>query len=226
MPLFVHPEWESEFPWLVQGITPREAGDFASFGSQSAETLHKQWSKLRAATRMNTAVLGRQVHAARVLIHDRLSAGLLLAEDSDGHITTSKCNLLAVSIADCTPVTVIDPVRRAVGILHAGWRGTAQHILRNCIDVMGRRVVVHFGPSICGDCYEVGPEVHEALGLPVPQSNSPVDVRKVLLKQALELGVAEDSITISDWCTKCGDSPFFSHRAGHAERQVAVVGMQ
>src|SRR5207253_5892 len=89
VPLFVHPEWESEFPWLVQGITPRAAGDFASFGTQSAETLHKQWSKLRQATRMNTTVLGRQVHGARVLLHDRLSAGLLLADESDGHIKTS-----------------------------------------------------------------------------------------------------------------------------------------
>jgi copper oxidase (laccase) domain-containing protein len=84
---------------------------------------------------------------------------------------------------------------------------------------------VHFGPAICGECYEVGPEVHVALGLPEPAENSLIDIRAVLAQQALAAGVPEANITTSTFCTRCGNSPFFSHRGGHPERQVGVIGM-
>jgi polyphenol oxidase len=226
VPLFVHPEWAVELPWLVQGTTGREAGNYSSFGVQSAGVLQTQWQQLRSWTGMRTSVLGRQVHAARVLEHGGLSAGLMLAEDSDGHITAAPGVLLAVSIADCVPVFVVDAQQRRVSVLHAGWRGTAAGIVRNCIEVMGSGVLVHLGPGICGNCYEVGPEVHAALGLTPPDRNTPVDVRGVLAAQCLALGIPADSITTSSWCTRCGDSPFFSHRAGHPERQVGVIGIR
>lgn len=226
VPLFLHPAWEAEFPWLVQGTTAREAGNYSSFGAQSAGMLHTQWQQLRAWTGMRTSVLGRQVHAARVLEHGPLSGGLLLAEDSDGQITDAPGVLLAVSVADCVPVFVVDPAARRVAVLHAGWRGTAASIVRNCIEIVGSRVHVHLGPAICGECYEVGPEVHEALGLVVPERNTPVDVRSVLVAQCIGLGIPAERITRSTWCTRCGDSPFYSHRAGHPERQVGVVGIR
>lgn len=226
MPLFVHPEWEREFPWLVQGITGREFGNFASFGAVAAGSLHRQWKSLRGQVGMSAGVLGRQVHGAVVLEHGPLSPGMLFADESDGQLTTSSGVLLGVTIADCVPILLLDPVRRSVAALHAGWRGAAANILRSCIDIMGTNVRVHLGPSICGDCYEVGPEVHVALGLPEPSVNTPVDLRAVLVQQCSRLGIAADAVTTSAWCTRCGDSPFFSHRAGHSERQVAVIGMK
>ena len=226
VPLFVHTEWEHAFPWLVQGTTGREAGSFASFGAQSAGTIHEQWKKLRVATGMQTVVHGRQIHGATVLEHGPSNAGLLLADDSDGHITHAPSVLLAVSVADCVPVFVVDAKRRRVAALHAGWRGTAAGIVQKCIDVMGPDVEVHLGPAICGDCYEVGPEVHAALGLPVPVRNTPVDVRGVLVGQCVAAGIARERITTSAFCTRCGDSPFYSHRAGEAGRQVGVIGIR
>jgi polyphenol oxidase len=226
VPLFVHPEWADRFAWLVQGTTPREAGDFASFGTQSANAMNTQWRRMREHTAMQTSVMGRQVHGAVVREHGALSPGLLLADDSDGHITAAPGNLLAVSVADCVPVFVVQAAQRSVAVLHAGWRGTAAGILANCIALMGNDVFLHFGPAICGECYEVGPEVHVALGLPEPARNRPVDVRAVLATQSGALGIAEDRITTSTWCTRCGDSPFYSHRAGHPERQVGVIGIR
>jgi polyphenol oxidase len=226
VPLFVHPEWERAFPWLVQGTTASEAGSFASFGTQSAGTVHEQWKRLRAATGMRTVLHGRQVHDAHILVHGLASPGLLLADDSDGHITSAPNVLLAVSVADCVPVFVVDAKHRRVAALHAGWRGTAAGIVRNCIDVMGPDVQVHLGPAICGDCYEVGPEVHAALGLPAPERNTPVDVRAVLAGQCVAASVAPERITTSSFCTRCGESPFYSHRAGEAGRQVGVIGMR
>jgi polyphenol oxidase len=226
VPLFVHPEWERAFPWLVQGTTGNEAGSFASFGAQSAGTIHEQWKKLRSATGMRTVVHGRQIHGATVLEHGPSTAGLFLADDSDGHITNAPNVLLAVSVADCVPVFVVDAKRRRVAALHAGWRGTAAGIVQKCIDVMGPDVEVHLGPAICGDCYEVGPEVHAALGVPVPERNTPVDVRAVLAGQCVAAGVAQKGITTSSFCTRCGERPFYSHRAGEAGRQVGVIGIR
>lgn len=223
-PLFVHPEWARDFPWLMQGTTSRDAGNYSSFGEQSAAALLTQWRQLRGWTGAHAAVLGRQVHGAHVLMHGELAAGLLLAEESDGHITSAPGVLLAVSVADCVPVTMVDPQRRVVAILHAGWRGSAAGIVGKCIEMLGTNVLVHLGPAICRDCYEVGPEVHIALGLDVPDRNEPVDLRAVLASQLLVLGVPRDKITISSWCTRCGGSVFYSHRAGHAARQVAVIG--
>ncbi|MGQ0813616.1 MAG: polyphenol oxidase family protein [Gemmatimonadota bacterium] len=226
VPLFVHPEWQRTFPWLVQGTTGREAGNFASFGEQSAEALHAQWRNLRRATAMRTSILGRQVHGAHVLEHGPQSPGLLLADDSDGHTTAAAGVLLAVSVADCVPVFVVAAERRRVAVLHAGWRGTAAGIVRNCIEIMGSEVHVHFGPGICGECYEVGAEVHAALELPRPDRNTPVDLRAVLAGQCRELGIPERNMTTSSFCTRCGDPPFYSHRAGQPERQAGVIGVR
>ena len=226
MPLFVHPQWEREFPWLVQGITGREFGNFASFGSQTAEVVQRQWRELRRRVGVKAGVHGRQVHGNTVLQHGALPPGMFFADDSDGHLTTSPGVLLAVSIADCVPVTIVDVQKRVVAALHAGWRGTAAGIVAECVREIGNDVLVHLGPAICGDCYEVGPEVHTALGLTTPATNTPVDLRAVLRQQCLDLGIADDAITTSAWCTKCGDSPFYSHRGGHPERQVTVIGMR
>ena len=226
VPLFVHPEWEREYQWLVQGTTGEEAGSFASFGSRSAEDVYGQWKRLRIATGMRAVVHGRQVHAATIVEHERTVPGLMLVDDSDGHITAAAGVLLTVSVADCVPVFVVNPKVRQVAALHAGWRGTAAGILTNCIERMGTGVIVHLGPAICGDCYEVGPEVHAALGLEVPGSNAPVDVRAVLGEQCRAAGVEASRITTSSWCTRCGERHFYSYRAGEAGRQVGVIGIR
>lgn len=228
MPLFVHPEWE-RWSWLVQGITDREAGNFASFSNVDLKTVHERWRALREATRTQRSVLGRQVHGATVINHDTFADGMLFADDVDGHLTRVIGTLLAISVADCVPVFIVDERARMVSALHAGWRGAAAGILPRGIKCMGGNPAsmhVHLGPAICGDCYEVGPEVHTALGLPDPGSNKPVDVRAVLVQQAIAHKIPEANITTSTFCTRCNDSPFFSHRAGHPERQVGVIGLR
>jgi polyphenol oxidase len=228
VPLFVHPEW-SRWDWVVQGTTARDTGNFSSFGEQTANDIHVRWRSLRQATATRRSVIGRQVHGAHVINHETFADGMLFTEDADGHITRVVGTLLAVSIADCVPVFIVDERQRMVGALHAGWRGIAAGILGRGIKCMGgspAAMHVHFGPAICGECYEVGAEVHTALGLPDPGSKATVNLRAVLSEQALGAGVPEANITTSRHCTRCGESPFFSHRAGHPERQVGVIGLR
>ena len=227
VPLFVHPEW-TRWNWLVQGITGRDAGNFASFGEQTSDTVQTRWRTLRQRTGTRRSVIGRQVHGASVLSHDTFADGMLFANDADGHLTRVVGTLLAVSVADCVPVFIVDERSRMVATLHAGWRGIAAGILARGLKCMGGFIAntwVHLGPAICGDCYEVGPEVHAALGLAEPAGNSTVDLRSVLARQAVEMGINSAQITTSSYCTKCNDAPFFSHRAGHSERQVGIIAL-
>lgn len=235
LPLWQHPGWTERFPWLVQGVTGAGEGapfDLALFGESPSRTVMDRWSALGRATGLARIVHARQVHGAVVRVHQAAAPGLTLVADTDGHVTRAAGLLLTVSVADCVPVSLVDPERRAIALLHAGWRGAAGGILERGIETLVGRLNgrvgdlhVHLGPAICGTCYEVGPEVHRGLGLPDPGRPLRIDLRAELARRAVAAGVPASSVTVSSHCTKCGGGSFFSHRAGRAERQVAVLGM-
>lgn len=234
--LWEHPEWRTRFPWLIQGITAAGSADdpfdLALFGESCARRVMERWRSLGRATGAPRVVHGHQVHGTAVRLHVEAAPGLSISPDTDGHVTRTPGVLLAVSVADCVPVSLVDPGRRAVALLHAGWRGIAAGILERGLEALVERLGasaadlhLHLGPAICGDCYEVGPEVQRGLGLPEPSAPEPVDLRAELARRAERAGLAPERITISTHCTRCGGSPFFSHRGGRAERQVAVLGI-
>ncbi len=236
-PVYGHPEWAARFPWLVQGTTGRgedvEPFDLRLFGVEPVGRVMARWRVLRETTGCARAVHARQVHGAHVLVHADGPAGLLVADDADAHATRAPGTLLSVSVADCVPVFVVAPEPRAVAALHAGWRGLAAGVIEAGLGALARLAGVgpaafhvHLGPAICGRCYEVGPEVHEALGLPCPARNAPVDLRALAARRAEAAGVPADRIGTSAFCTRCDDSHFFSHRAGCAERQVGFIGVR
>lgn len=234
VPLYTHTEWRERFRWLVQGTTGRgdadEPFDLGLFGDNPAGAALRRWRRLREAARLPGAVHAHQVHGAEIRSYDAPPApGLLVTEGVDGHVTATPGLLLAVSVADCVPISIVDPERRRIALLHGGWRGTAAGILPRGVARFGTdaasRLHVHLGPAICGACYEVGPEVHHALGLPVPGSNTPVDVRAVQARQAVDAGIPAEHVTVSEHCTRCGDG-FFSHRGGDAGRQMGVLGIR
>jgi YfiH family protein len=238
VPLYVVTDWADRFPWLFAGITHAGAGpdpfDLRLFGEPASRLAPARWEGLVQALAFTAIVHARQVHETRIVVHDGVGKGVREAEGAaDGHATADPGVLLAVTVADCVPVYLLDPDARAVALLHAGWRGTAAGILPRGIALFGQTwgtdpgdLLVHLGPAICGECYEVGPEVFGALGLEAPPDPAPVDVRAALARQARTAGVPTESITVSDACTLCGDNNLFSHRAGRSERQVAVVGIR
>lgn len=236
-PAYRHPEWVKAFPWLAQGITARgngaEAFDMALFGRSSVGTVLCRWEALGKATGMARWVHGRQVHGSAVRFHESGPPGLHVAPSCDGHVSAAPGVLLTVGLADCVGVSVVDPALRAVALLHCGWRGTAAGVLERGVQVLGERLDsdpsdlhVHLGPAICGECYEVGPEVHAALGQAVPRAPQAIDLRGVLSARARSVGVPAANITVSGHCTKCGGSPFFSHRGGDPERHQAFLGIR
>ncbi len=238
LPGFSHPEWSRRFPWLVQGTTgrgdPDDPFDLGIFsGASPASAVLAHWEALRALTGLERAVHARQVHGAAVRFHRAGPPGLHLADACDGHATADAGVLLAVSTADCVPVSLIDPTRPAVAIVHAGWRGAAAGVLERGVAVLMERtgarpgdLFVHLGPAICGACYEVGPEVFEALGLDPPDAPAPLDLRDALARRAVAAGVEPGRVSISEHCTRCGEPSLFSHRGGDRQRQVGYVGIR
>jgi len=231
LPIWTHPGWRSEMPWLVQGLTVRGA-ELGLFGAAPSGRVQEEWRRLRRDTGCAGAVHARQVHGARVAWHATATAGLTLIDDADGHATRAPGLLITVAVADCVPVHLVDEGRRAVALLHAGWRGTAAGVLEAGIDRLASKagsvaaeLRVHLGPAICGRCYEVGPEVFEALGRSRPAAPTLLDLRGVLADRALAAGVLADRITSSAHCTRCS-ARLYSHRGGDSGRQIAFLAVR
>ncbi|HSM05211.1 MAG TPA: polyphenol oxidase family protein [Longimicrobiales bacterium] len=235
-PGLVHPSWSQRWPWLVQGVTVPGEGrdrDFGLFGSGPAGVVVEWWEGLLLATGMTAVVHARQPHGATVRVHTLAGPGLHLSAPADAHAGRDAGLLMAVTVADCVPAFLVAQRARAVAMVHAGWRGAAAGILERAVALLGERfgvhpgeTALHLGPSICGDCYEVGPEVHEALGEPVPDGPMPVDLPANLARRARSLGIPEEETTRSSLCTLCGPVDFFSHRRGDAGRQVGFLGVR
>lgn len=217
---------------VLAWTTTRADGSFGMGSLEPVADVMERWARLQdglAALRIERLATAHQVHGAAVERHDGGWRGWLRLRGVDGHVTNSPGTALAVTIADCTPVFVAHP-RGAVAALHAGWRGTAARILDVGLDALAAmgypadECVVHLGPSICGPCYEVGPEVLSAVyGIPATGKGQ-LDVREVLREQAWRRGV--NHISSSAACTRCDADRFFSHRGGDPGRQLGVIALQ
>lgn len=208
--------------------TTRRAGDYGLGDGEPPAPAVARWLALRdelapVAARMASA---RQVHGNKLLEHEPGGDGWTRHEGADGHIAFSGGVACVVTIADCVPVFVAHP-GGAIALLHAGWRGTAAKIVPKAIARMIERGLdpaemrVHLGPAICGRCYQVGPDVFEQLTGWQTIRERNVDLRALLAEQAKEMGVRQ--LSASPHCTKCDNDRFYSHRAGDAGRQVAVI---
>lgn len=219
---------------LVAGISERATGSLGQWTEDTVDIVSTRWREFRRGfqSRFPALQMAHQVHGARVLWHEHVGQGWHVADDADGHATTQRGVLLAVTVADCVPVYLADTKGRGAALLHAGWRGVAGGMLRQGTNVLCERagaatrdLAVHLGPAICGSCYEVGEDVARALlGDAAPAGKSQVDLRAVLSVQASALGIGDTST--SPFCTRCDNARFFSHRAGDAGRQVAYLGKE
>ncbi len=221
-------EWAQRYG-VVAGITTRPL----SLGLWSDEPVGQvigRWRAFRAAfgARFPAIVLAHQVHGTDVHWHESLPDGWLILDGTDGHATAERGVLLTVTVADCIPVYLTVPNKGAIALVHAGWRGTADGILEQCVELLKWRgfatagdIVMHCGVGICGNCYEVGSEVAVRFGL---TGTVMLDLRAILTQQARQLGI--DDISVSPWCSAEGRDRFFSHRAsrGRDGRMVAYIG--
>lgn len=155
--------------------------------------------------------------------------------DVDGLITQEKGIVLCTFFADCVPLFFVDPVKKAIGLAHSGWRGTVQKIGKKMVEEMEKAfgtdpkdVHAAIGPSICQDCYEVSEDVIEEFRKAFPENCSlwyetkpgkyQLDLWEANRQVMLEAGIGEARIEVTDLCTCCNPDLLFSHRASKGKR--------
>ena len=155
-----------------------------------------------------------------------------VSQTLNGDAFISSCSNIAcfVRTADCVPILIADPVNRAVAAVHAGWRGTALNIVsaatRKMTQEFGTKpedLIAAIGPAICGECYEVGPEVLDALGASERTKNT-VDLKEINREHLINCGVIPGNIDLLNTCTACSGGDFASYRRDKNKvRQVNFI---
>jgi len=159
----------SRQPWLLHAFSTRSFGTLGYSGEGGADGEKNRARFLQALAGSSVAKLQlatlRQVHFD--IIH-RVASVPNERLTGDGMITDVAGIVLAVQTADCLPVLLADPKRKAVGAFHAGWRGTLARIVEKGVGAMRREfgsvprdLLAAIGPGIHGCCYRVGEEVRE-----------------------------------------------------------------
>ena len=168
----------SKYFWLVHGFSTRVGGFSRAYGG---EGLNLGFTKddSRAAVERNRATFLRELgvsNESRLVTLRQVHSDVIRFVDSppesqlagDGLIAATPGLLLGIQTADCLPIILVDPKRRAVGVFHAGWRGTVKRIVEKGVGEMRRHfgswprdLKAAIGPGIQGCCYEVGAEVRE-----------------------------------------------------------------
>lgn len=202
------------------------------------ETLGLDFSRLVTAQQVHGDVVAKvtacEIGKGREFYEDAL-------QNTDALITNLSNVPLMLFFADCVPVLIADPVHRAIGISHAGWKGTVANIAQKTILAMGKNYgtnpvdcLVGIAPSIGPCCYEVDDVVVNRLKEKFPKWQELLqphrgrwllnlwDANRMQLE---DIGVLHNNISISGVCTSCNSTLFFSYRAdkGHTGRIAAVI---
>lgn len=199
-------------------------------------------------------VLSKQSHETKVLKVGRKDRGKGITKDRDYEgidalITDEKGIILSCFSADCVPILFYDPIHKAVGACHSGWRGTKGKILQNVVEEMRKHfysnpaeILIAIGPSICKEQYVVSedlalsfledyPDLGEDTASPIQRISKDkfqLDLWDLNRRIALDCGIKEEHISISGYCTMENPELFFSHRYSQGKRglQGAFICLQ
>jgi YfiH family protein len=171
-------------------------------------------------------IIVNQVHGRDVVNANEASAessGDVIVDFGDGFA-------IAVLVADCLPVLLVDEDSPTLAVVHAGWRGLENNVLESALEHFDHHDAVHafLGPSISSAAYQVGPEVAEHFttvsGALIPDAGdrSRLDLRVVAVAQLLDLNVADQHITVATQSTD-GGATFFSDRAARPCGRFGLV---
>jgi purine-nucleoside/S-methyl-5'-thioadenosine phosphorylase / adenosine deaminase len=215
-------------PGLVHGFERR-------LSAARLETREEARERLRRSLHDAGQVLFlKQVHGARVV-----EAPWPGTPEADAATASEPGWILGVETADCLPLLLVDPERRAVAAVHAGWRGTAAGVAMRAVEALrtaGSRpehLLAALGPAIGPCCYEVGEELEAVFGprgsgffRPGPRGRPHLDVRAANHRQLVESGLRPDRIQDVDECTYCRDDLYHSYRRSgpDAGRMLSFVG--
>lgn len=209
-----------------------------------SDAVLENYRRMAAALNMRVEdmVLSDQTHTTnvRVITEEDRGKGILKPQDYsdvDGMITNVPGIVLVTSYADCVPLYFVDPVRKAIGLSHSGWKGTVGHIGQKTVwkmhEVYGsepKDIVAAIGPSICQSCYEVSDDVAEAFRanftadeaadilLDKGNGKYQLDLWKANWYVLTDAGILPEHLSVTDLCTACHPDLLWSHRKTNGQR--------
>lgn len=190
------------------------------------------------------AVMSHQTHTVNVekVTADMVTKGRSFWEKKpfthvDGLVTDVPGAVLITSYADCVPLYFLDPVKKVIGLSHSGWRGTVERMGAVTVAKMQKEygcdptdILACVGPSICQDCYEIGPEVAEEFYKAFTEEEAEqILVKNQTGRYQLDLwkanalilegaGIRREHMAITNVCTCCNPDLLFSHRYTKGKR--------
>lgn len=219
---------------IEHGFSTRAVGDV--LGSL------RQWERLSGLAGSNLVWLN-QVHGTDVLVVDAPAGAVMASSDLsyDAAVSNRDDVVLAVRTADCVPVLLYCPVPRAIGIVHAGWRGTLKGAVTSAVSAMQENygcrpedMLAAVGPCIQPCCYEVGQDVYQQFlerfgsqAVSTVGSSQYIQLAATNRLWLVECGLAIERIDNIDLCTSCLKEMFFSYRreGKTAGRQLTHISL-
>ncbi|MBB2183001.1 peptidoglycan editing factor PgeF [Lachnospiraceae bacterium MD1] len=246
----------SEYPFIIHGFSTRFGGVSSGFFStmnlgydsgpiaDNPNDVKENFRRIASSIGFDpkTIVISKQVHKTNVRYVDQNDCGKGLFrprdfDEVDGFITNVPNVTLVTKYADCVPLYFVDPVKKAIGLSHSGWRGTVQKIgyvtvkeMQSKFGTDPKDIVSVIGPSICKNCFEIGEEVaeefrkafnnweEERLLSTNENGKYQCDLWAANRLVLLEAGLTEEHIHISGVCTSCYSDLLFSHRKTGGKR--------
>ena len=240
VPLLTYPLLEkTEF--VTHGFTTRMGGvsegycstmNISTTRGDAPEAVEENRKRLARAlgVKVEDFTYTHQTHTTNVAVVREEDRGKRFME-TDGMVTNVPGICLVTFYADCVPLYFVDPVHKAIGLSHSGWRGTVgrmgQVTLEKMKEVYGTRpedIYAAIGPSICQDCYEVSGDVIEKFkeafdekdwdNLFYRKNNGKyqLDLWKANESVFRESGICKEHIAVTNVCTHCNSKILYSHR--------------
>ena len=175
-------------------------------------------------------VYTHQTHTVNVAVVREGDQGKRFME-TDGMVTNVPGICLVTFYADCVPLYFVDPVKKAIGLSHSGWRGTVHRMGKATVEKMQETygsdpadIIAAIGPSICQDCYEVSEDVIGEFRKEFEEEVLPelfyekgkgkyqLNLWRANEEVLLDAGVLKEHIAVTNLCTHCNPEILFSHR--------------
>lgn len=236
----------SKYPHLLQAFSTRRGGisktpyDSLNLGLHSGDdreavSQNRRLFFERLALPRNRLVFPEQVHSGNV----RLVKSPAIVPACDALITSEKNLFLTIQTADCFPVFLFEPTAQAVGIVHSGWRGTAENIggktialMENKLNCRVEQMLAAIGPGVQQSCYQVdlvtASHFSEKYLAPDGQGHFKLDVQSAVLDQLLDAGLRREKIAMDTTCTHCAADRYYSYRRDgkRSGRMMGVIGLR
>lgn len=229
----------AKFPGIIHGISKRADGNMKNDWSDKS-TAQKNRNQFLGKLKINPSsiVCPQIVHGAQIALAGKSDIGKTI-KGADGLITGQNEVFLMVTVADCFPIFIYDPLNKIIGLAHVGWRGIIDQIV---VSIVGKiqnqgadtsNLIVGLGPGICQKHFVVTDKVLKDFQENYPKTtfvrnhDGYVDLRKAIVGDLLKAGVIKHNLEISHDCPACLNGLYGSFRkeGRGAPASAAVMGI-